>query len=465
VIGSGVSGLAAAWRLQQRGVDVIVLEAGGDVGGQVRTVEFDGRRVDVGAEGLHLANPATAALLTELGLLDHVIEARSGGTWIEVGGRLRPLPAGVGPAGPTRLWPVATSGVLTARGLARAALEPLHARRRRAEDVSVGDLVAERFGRQVVDRLVDPLLGGIHAGDVRRLSLRACAPQLVTAVEQGRSMALRRTPSAPAGVRPPGLVTWAGGLRRLVDELTSRLAEPVRLRAEVTSLRPEANGEVVVELRSGERLAVDTVVVATPARVAARLLSPLAPAAIALEGIRTASVATVLVALSPEFASHPALAGTGILVPSASGRLLRAATFLTSKWPHLGNTSETLVRLSTGRAGQGAFQTMTDDELTAALLADLADLLGRPAGSVRPTTSAVHRWPSSMPQQDVGHGALVEGVRRELAVHAPWAALAGASFDGVGVAACLRSGELASERLLADAPNDAATSASSGARP
>lgn len=452
MIGAGVTGLTAAWRLQQQGVRVSVFEAGADVGGQVRTVLFQGRLVEVGAEGLHLANPATAALLGELGLLDSAVEARSGGTWLEVAGRLRRLPAGVGPAGPTRLWPVATSGVLSASGLVRAALEPLFAHHRRAEDVSVGEVVAERFGQQVVDRLVDPLLGGIHAGDVRRLSLRACAPQLVPAVEQGRSLAVRRKPASTSGGRPPALVSWDGGLRRVVDTLSTRLTEPVRLSTGVATLhRDGSSGAYAVRLESGDEVVVDAVVIATPARVAAQLLSPLAPSVVAgLDRAETASVATVLAALPGQIATaHPALAGTGMLVPRTSGRLLRAATFMTSKWPHLAGSGDILVRLSAGRAGQTTFQTMTDDDLTAALLSDLGELLGVP---VRPEATAVHRWPSSMPQQNVGHGAVVERIRGELTTSAPGVAIAGASFDGVGVAACLRSGELAAELLLAAAP-------------
>ncbi|HEX3005290.1 MAG TPA: protoporphyrinogen oxidase [Angustibacter sp.] len=449
VIGAGVSGLAAAWRLQRHGVRVTVVEATDHVGGQVRTVPFDGRAVDVGAEGLHLAGTSTATTLAQLGLLESAVSARTGGTWLERGGRLRRLPEGVGPAGPTRLQPVLASGVLSPLALARAGLEPLLARRRVVGDVAVGDFVARRFGRQVVDRFVDPLLGGIHAGDVGRLSLAACAPQLVDVAAQGRSIVLRRRSPAPtsppSGQTPTGLVSWPDGLQRLPAELASRLTEPVRLGEAVRALGWRGTTACEVELASGEILDADVVVLATPATVAADLLAPTAPgAAAALRLVQTASVATVIASFAhPLLAQHPALRGTGILLPSGGGHLLRAATFLSTKWPHL-TGDQPLVRLSAGRAGDPRLDTLTDDALADRLVAELGTLLGL---RLEPSEVSVHRWPRSMPQQEVGHRQLVATARERL-VDLPQVALAGASYDGVGVAACLRSGELAAEALL-----------------
>lgn len=448
MIGSGVSGLTAAWRLHRRGVHVTVVEAADLVGGQVRTVCFDGRAVDVGAEGVHVAATPTVTALAELGLLESAVTARTGGTWLERDGRLRRLPASVGPAGPSRLQPVLTSGVLNPLALARAGLEPLLARRRVVADVSVGDFVGRRFGRQVVDRFVDPLLGGIHAGDVHRLSLAACAPQLVDVAAQGRSIVLRRRPSAPSpasGEAPAGLVSWADGLQRLTAELSSRLDEPVRLRAAVRALGLRGTQSCEVELASGEIIDADAVVLATPSSVAADLLAPAAPgAAAALRLIQTASVATVIASFADDsLAQHPALRGTGILLPSTGGQLLRAATFLTSKWPHL-HGERPLVRLSAGRAGDARLDGLTDDAVADRLVAELGTLLGL---RLAPHEVSVHRWPRSMPQQVVGHRDLVATARTRLA-DLPQLALAGASYDGVGVAACLRSGEQAADALL-----------------
>lgn len=448
MVGAGVSGLAAAWRLQRLGVRVTVLEASDRVGGQVRTTFFDDRAVDVGAEGLYVAGPATATTLAQLGLLESAVTARTGGTWLERGGRLR-RPAGVGPAGPTRLRPVLTSGVLSPFGLARAGLEPLLARRRMVRDVAVGHFVGRRFGDQVVDRIVDPLLGGIHAGDVHRLGLAACAPQLVDVAAQGRSMVLRRRPpSPPPGPKPAGLVSWPTGLQRLTSELSSVLTEAVRLREPVRSLGFGGTHSCEVELESGEILDTDVVVLATPPGTAADLLAPTAPgAAAALRPIETVSVATVIASLDEALTSHPVLQGTGVLLPSTSGRLLRAATFLSSKWPHL-HGDRPLVRLSAGRAGDADLDALGDDVLVERLVGELGSLLGQ---RLQPREVAVQRWPRSMPQQLVGHRQLVTTARERL-VDLPQVALAGAAYDGVGVAACLRSGELAAETLLGGRP-------------
>ncbi|KQX62717.1 hypothetical protein ASD06_11765 [Angustibacter sp. Root456] len=448
VIGAGVSGLAAAWRLHRRGVHVTVVEAADLAGGQVRTVFFDGRAVDVGAEGVHVAETSTVSTLAQLGLLESAVTARTGGTWLEREGRLRRLPAGVGPAGPTRLRPVLTSGVLGPLALARAGLEPLLARRRVVGDVSVGEFVGRRFGPQVVDRFVDPLLGGIHAGDVRRLSLAACAPQLVDVAAEGRSIVLRRRPPTPAPARPEapvGLLSWPDGLQRLTSELSSRLGEPVRLQEAVRALGFRGTRSCEVELASGEIIDADVVVLATPAATAADLLAPTAPgAAAALRLVQTASVATVIASFAdPRLSRHPALDGTGVLLPSSSGHVLRAATFLSSKWPHL-DGDRPLVRLSAGRAGDSRLDDLTDDTLADRLVDELGTLLGL---RLQPNEVSVHRWRRSMPQQVVGHRELVATARGRLA-DLPQLALAGASYDGVGVAACLRSGERAVDALL-----------------
>ncbi len=313
-------------------------------------------------------------------------------------------------------------------------------------DVAVGDFVGRRFGRQVVDRFVDPLLGGIHAGDVHRLGLAACAPQLVDVAAQGRSIVLRRQPPAPTPTQAPaGLVSWPDGLQRLTSELASRLTEPVRLGEAVRSLGFRGTRSCEVELASGEILDADVVVLATPAAVAADLLARTAPgAAAALRLIQTASVATVIASFAnPSLARHPALQGTGVLLPSSSGHLLRAATFLSSKWPHLGG-ERPLVRLSAGRAGDARLEGLTDEALADRLVAELGTLLGL---RLQPSEVSVHRWPRSMPQQLVGHRELVATARERL-VDLPQLALAGASYDGVGVAACLRSGEQAADALL-----------------
>lgn len=457
VVGGGVTGLVAARRLALHGSRVVLLEHSDRLGGQIRTLHIAGRHVDVGAEALHLAAPAASALVAELGLSDRIVGARAGTSWLWTPRGRRPLPAGVGPAGPTRLRPVLSSGVMTLAGLARAALEPVMARFRTrlapdvGEDMSVGSFVTRRFGRQVTDRFVDPLLGGLHAGDVNRLSLRACAPSLVPAATAGRSLVLKRpapqaAPAPTASSPPPMFGSWAGGLATLVDHLLDGVDVDVRLGAKVTRLRRRGSG-YEIEVGGADVVDVDAVVLAIPSSAAAGLLRPLAQAAArTLSQQQSATIATVVLGFPRHLVvDRPALAGNGILVPSGTGTLLKAVTHLSTKWPHLDDPDTYLLRLSAGRDGSDVLAGLDDAELVERLRADLRVFTGIDA---EPTVVHVERWPAGLPQLHVGHVERMRAIRDELAVHAPGVALAGASYDGIGLASCLTSADAAATTVL-----------------
>jgi oxygen-dependent protoporphyrinogen oxidase len=448
VVGGGITGLTAARRLARQGAHVTVYEAGPRLGGQVRTETVAGHEVDVGAEALHLGAPELAALLDELDLAGGAVTARPGRSWIWTGRRLRHLPEGVGPAGPTRLGPVLRSGVLSPRGVARAAAEPLVPRAavlRRGGDVAVGTFVAGRFGRQVTDRLVDPVLGNLHAGDVSRLSLRSTTPQLAARATQHRSILLshRGGPASP----PPRFVSFRRGLATLTDAIVASAGVDVRVRAPVTSLRRAGNG-YRLGLGAGRRGRApdhDAVVLAVPPDAAAAMLGPVAQGAAAgLAGLRSASVVTV-VAAYPRAAAEaaPALQATGMLVTSSAGRLLKAATFLGRKWPHLEDPDRFLVRLSAGRAGSSDLAHLDDGDLVERLHADLAEATGLRSG---PVEVLVRRWPKALAQLEVGHQGRIDAVRRHLR-DLPGVALAGAPYEGLGVGTCVGSGERAARAV------------------
>lgn len=445
VVGAGIAGLYAAWLLTGRGADVVVVEAADRIGGQVHTVDFGGRRVDLGAEAVHMGAPGIGALLARIGLADGQIASGAGRTLVGRDVPLRRLPAGVGPAGPTRLGPLVRSGILGPAGLVRAAAEPWLARRQRVDrDVSVREFVAGRFGEQVADRLVDPLLGGLHSGDIGRLSLAAATPQLATMARSGRSITLSRKArrAAPSGA-PAAFVTWADGMSTLPATLAAGLPE-VRVGVAATGVRRVGDG-YVVSVDGGEQLAGDAVVLAVPSSAAARLLADLAPqAANALAGQRFASVAMVAAAFPREAVRGiPALEGTGILLSSQSSRVLKAATFLSTKWPQLRDADDYLLRMSAGRAGSTIAEDLDDDALVRAMLSDLHQLTGL-AGE--PNSVVVQRWPSTMPQLEVGHLDRLARARTALA-GCPGVVLAGASYDGVGIASALRSAAAAVDAI------------------
>lgn len=468
VLGGGVTGLVAARRLGQAGARVTVFETGDQPGGQIRTVDFAGCRVDVGAEALHVAAPAVPRLLADLGLADRAVEARSGRAWIWTRRGLRRLPAGVGPAGPTRLAPVLGARVLSPAGIVRAGCEPLVPRRfAPGDDVSVGAYLAGRFGPEVRDRFVEPLLGALHAGDVDRLSLRAATPQLAALADRQRSLLLAGRSRRRAG--GPGFLSFPGGLATVIEALGADPSISVRTATRARAVVADAGRYRVIADGPGTRLVggreeqFDAVVVALPAPAARAVLRPLCPGASAgLDRLEAVSVATVLLSYPRRAAEGvPALEATGVLVPAEAGHLLKAATFLSRKWPHLDPPDSFLVRASAGRRGGAEVAGIADDDLVAALARELHAAVGLPA---EPDRALVARWPGAMAQLEVGHLDRVAHIRSALADAGHGrVVLAGAPLDGIGIASCIASGEAAATRAMAQLA-DAAGRAEAAAR-
>ena len=446
VVGGGITGLLTAVGLADAGAEVTVIERAETVGGQIRSTEIGGATVDVGAESLHTATPGIPELLDGLGLEAAITEAERGPTLLVKGRHLRQLPTGMGPTGPSRLWPVATSRILNPLGLLRAACEPLVPRSHHGEDLAVGTYLAARFGAQLTDRLIDPLLGNLHAGDVHRLGLAATVPPLDRAARTHRSLVLGRRRNRPGP--PPRFATIAGGLARITDTLAADPRIHVRRSSEVTSLQPAVDGGYRVLGGTGLLAHADAVVLAVPSAVAARLIDPLdALAGRTLDAIENATVATVVAGYRhADVANHTAFRANGLLIPSTAGRLLKAATFLSRKWPHLASEDAFLVRMSAGRAGEHQLDDLTDDELVARLHHDLAQLTGLRAA---PHLAVVQRWPTTMPQLRVDHLDRIAAVRERLDGRHR-IVLAGAAYDGVGIGNGLRSARAAVARLATD---------------
>jgi len=344
-------------------------------------------------------------------------------------------------------------------GLFRAGLEPLVPRRKLHGDIGVGRYIGKRFGREVVDRFVDPVLGSLHAGNVDELSLRAITPELAAIADRRRSIMMSRRGQKAAP--PLSFATWLGGLTTLTQRILINTGVEIRTSTTVESVLALPNGRYQVKILDSHVEEVDAVVIAVPASVAAKIVRPLSHAATALlEKVRYASVATVIVAY-PKSAIEglKAFKGTGLLVPSSRKRLLKAATFVSTKWSHMEDPDLVLVRLSCGRANEKVIDQLNDVELVSKLHADLVDATGVKA---EPLESYVQRWPNAIPQLEVGHVELVSKIREDLAffkgIH-----LAGSSYDGIGIAACLRSGSKAAKECLDDLGIDKSPIVISGA--
>ncbi len=446
VIGGGITGLICARRLSQRGVRVILFESTSILGGQIRGASVAGHDIDLGAEAIHVSAPGMSALLSEVGLSDGIIKSKLGPSWLWTKNGLRRLPEGVGPSGPRKLRPVLRSRVMTIGGLVRAGLEPLVPRRKLRGDIGVGQYIGKRFGSQVVERLVDPVLGSLHAGDVYGLSLKAVTPELATIADRRRSIMMsRRGQSAGA---PMSFATWSGGLTTLAQRMLYGTNVEIRTLTTVESLEILSSGRFELKLSNDGSTEADAVVLAIPARIAARIIRPLSHIATGLlEKIRYASVATVIVSY-PRAAVKglKAFQGNGLLVPSGKRRLLKAATFVSTKWSHMEDPEKILVRMSCGRANEKVIESLSDQDLVAKLHLDLVDATGVKAA---PIESFVMRWPDAIPQLEIGHLDLVARIREDLAFF-KGIYLAGSSYDGLGIAACLRSGSKAATQCLID---------------
>lgn len=433
VIGAGLAGLIAAHELVRQGRQVTVLEATDRIGGQIHTVGWHGLAVDTGAEAMFLGGPHLKHLVADLGLVEDLVAPQPGTSWLQSRRGLKHLPAGVGPTGPTRLKPALKSGLLSPFALARAGLEPLFARKKYAGDVSVGEFISQRFGRSVADTFVDPMLGNLHAGDIHRLSLLSTAPQLAVAAREGRSL-IGATPPSPSGSGPrvPPFASFATGLITLITALARGLTvhpgTPAR-----AARRTESGWEIDTDARTW---AAEELFIAAPGSVAAELLEPVVPGIGAdLTTGRTADVATILLAYPASVGQTPALRdGNGVLLRSGSGRLMKAATFLSRKWAHLASNDIFVIRASAGRAGVDVLDLVDDKTATRRIHTELADLTGVDS---RPLDSLVTRWPRAYPQLEVGHAARMAAIRERLAglqVH-----LIGAPYDGLGMPSVVKS--------------------------
>jgi len=415
------------------------------LGGQIRTATVAGHLIDMGAEAVHTAAPGISALISDLGLADDLITSNPSMSWLWTERGLRRLPAGVGPAGPQRLLPIMNSRMMSIGGLFRAGLEPLVPRRDIGSDIGVGEFVSRRFGRQVVERFVDPLLGSLHAGDVNRLSLRATTPDIAAVADARGSLILKKRGRRNGPTM--SFATWVSGLTALVQRMLVDTAIDVRTSTSINSVRATLDGRYELEATNGLVIEADAIVLAVPAKIAADLIRPFSQNAVEMLGhVRYASVATAVVAYPRALVTKVrALTGTGLLVPSSRHRLLKAATFLSTKWPHLIDPTYALVRFSSGRVGEQEIDSLDDAALVARLHNDMQDATGI---TVKPAEYHVQRWPDAIPQLEVGHLELVAKIRAELKSH-PGVTLAGASYDGLGIAACIRSGERAALLCLA----------------
>jgi len=445
VVGGGISGLAAALHLHDHGHPVRVLEAADRVGGKLRTSPLAGRMVDEGADAFLVRRPEALSLARRLGIDGELVHPAVRAASVFADGERRPLPPqlmGV----PLDLAAVVQSGLLDDAGLARLRQDLNHpAGALTGDDVTVAAEVERRLGRQVLDRLVGPLVGGINAGDPDRLSLDTVVPQLSAAARDTRHPSLVRACQAQvsaaraAGADPaaPIFAAHPAGMAHLVDVLAAALPPgTVELRSLVEDLDP--------------LLGDGPVVLALPAPATAGLLKATSAQAAAdvMGAVEHASVVLITLAVRPEDISQRIAGSSGFLVPHDQGTLMTACTFTSHKWAHLGpehGHGTLLLRASAGRHGDRRATELDDADLTGRILEDLGRTIGL---SGPPTEVRVTRWPGAFPQPCPGHIPRMQRVDEDLAQHLPGVAIAGMARLGVGIPACIQSGLEAADRAM-----------------
>lgn len=490
VIGGGITGLAAAWEAtggatprplsgdvfgELSGVRVTVLESSDRFGGKVRTSALDlpggPLIVDEGADNFLARVPDAVDLCVELGLADQLTQPAIGRAAVWIDGQVRPYMARHVLGVPLSADELAATGIVSDAAAASVDRERESTLAAPDDDVSIGAYLGEHFDREVVDHVVGPLVGGVNAGDVDELSLRAVTPQLAAAAARADRRSLTATLQAQLAQSPPtGPVFRAliGGTQTLIDSLVEQLRDrgvELRTGTAVAKLRSRSGpphtrpsgatphdtapaGAIDVVTSDGTTIVADAVVVTAPASASAELLAALSPTSAAeLRTLRHVPVAFVTLAFRNDEIGPDAVPEdlSGVLIPRDSGLLATAISFGSNKWPQWDDGTHTIVRVATGHRHDDRPSTLTDAELIAAVCADLSTVLGIDAA---PVASRVTRWAPGFAQYEVGHLDLVERIRTALAEDVPGVQVAGADLGGLGLPACISQGRAAVRSLL-----------------
>ena len=452
VIGGGISGLAAAHRLVELGVpssQITLIEASGRLGGTLETKYRDGFLLERGPDSFISEKPEAVALAKRLGLESRLIETNDQHrrSFIVRNGRLRPVPEGFQLLAPSRIWPFITTDIFSLTGKLRMAAELLLPRENGRQDESLASFVRRRLGREALERMAQPMVGGIYTADPETLSLRATLPRFLDMERKHRSVILamlrqsRVQKRGTSGARYSLFLSFDRGMQVLVDALAD-VVPNVRLNTRVEELSFESR-TWRIKAHSGESFEADAVCLALPAYTAASLLRNVnEQLAAQLNQIKYASTATINLAYPRAAIAHP-LNGFGFVVPFIEKRSLLACTFSSVKFPGRAPDDQVLLRAFAG----GALQPEMFDDPETRIEKDLCELLGI---KERPLFTEVAKWERSMPQYEVGHLDRIQRIEGEVKTM-PGFALAGNAYRGAGIPDCIRSGETAAESLATEA--------------
>ncbi|MCC6502203.1 MAG: protoporphyrinogen oxidase [Deltaproteobacteria bacterium] len=468
VIGGGIAGLSAVWSLREHRsneeFEVVLLERGERFGGNIRTERSEGFLIEGGPDCFLSEKPWAMELIKRLGLADKLLPTndKNRKTFVLSGGKLHVLPEGVILMIPTRILPLATSSLISWPGKIRMAMELFIPKKKDSSDESLGEFVRRRLGKEALDKIAEPLVAGVHAGDPETMSVRASFPKFVQLEEDSgslikgmvrkmASMHKARKPAAGAtGGQKPRItmfMTMRDGLSELIDTLTSRLSKmdrtSLRTGAAVSTIEKK-DGRYLVTLEGGEKMDADALVVAAPAWAASNLLAGVDQGlSDKLRTIPYVSTATVSIAFRKKDIKHP-LNGFGFVVPKVEKRRIMAATWTSVKFSHRAPDDSVLIRCFVGGSKNAELVDLDDAAMVKMVKEELRDIMGIEA---EPVLTRVFRWRKSMPQYTIGHDERVKWIDERVA-SIPGLYLAGSAYHGIGISDSIRYGEVVAKKII-----------------
>jgi protoporphyrinogen/coproporphyrinogen III oxidase len=469
IVGGGISGLASAFKLQELGtshgvpVEVRIYESTSKTGGIVGSIRRDGFLMEAGPDSFISEKPEALDLARRIGIADRIIQTRNENrrSFIVRDGKLNPVPEGFNLLAPSSFWPFLISPIFSWRGKARMALDLLLPRSK-SRDESLASFVRRRLGTEALDRMAQPMVGGIYTADPEKLSLRATMPRflemeythrsVIRAMYKKRRTQPKEESSGVSGPRYSMFLSFDEGMQVLTDNLSSKLYPgTIRTGVRISTLSRGPGDQWTLASAAGDSWQADAVVIALPAYGAADLLEDTnRELALELNTIPYASTATMNVAFRRKDIQHP-LNGFGFVVPFTESRNILACSFSSVKFAGRAPEDYVLLRAFAGGALQPEVFALDDEALISAVLQDLKELLGTTAG---PLFTHIERWKQSMPQYHIGHLDHVKKIK-ELAAAIPGLQLAGNAYHGAGIPDCIRSGETAAMNIFQQAlPRD-----------
>lgn len=456
VVGGGIAGLATAYYLQSKpNVNVTLVESDRRLGGKIVTERPDGFVIDGGPDSFLTQKPWAVELCQELGIGDRLIgtnEARRR-VYVLWKKRLHVLPDGVLLIIPTRFTPFALSSLISPLGKLRMGMDLVIPPRRDLSDETVAAFVRRRLGSEALDKIAEPLMGGIHVSDPERQSLQASFPRFIDlerkhgSLIRGMVAARRKRAASPAAKPLPTFMTLRGGVGELVDTLAAKVpAVRVISGQRAVGLERDGDERYQVRLEDGSALGAVAVVLATPAYVSGSLLGGVAPeVADGLARIRYVSTATVSFGYDAATLGHP-LNGFGFVIPAKEDRAISACTWSSSKYENRAPAGRALVRCFVGGATHEERALVDDGAMVESAREELASLMGVRA---EPQVTRIFRWTRANPQYDVGHLERLAEMESRLAAGLPGVYLTGSPYRGVGIPDCVHNAQLTAERIMA----------------